>query len=89
MQPLGDGCVSHITYCNASARTLSEIPNGVPRFLKLLCRSLSAIRGRPFSSEDDFGLAIIDGIHDGALAKAETERDPIFRFDVTTTSRGQ
>ncbi len=28
--------------------------------------------------------AIIDAIHSGALAKAKTQRDPIFGFDVVT-----
>ena len=32
--------------------------------------------------------AIIDAIHDGALAKAKTERDPIFGFDVPTECPG-
>jgi phosphoenolpyruvate carboxykinase (ATP) len=32
--------------------------------------------------------AIIDAIHDGALAKANTERDPIFGFDVPTECPG-
>ena len=32
--------------------------------------------------------AIIDAIHDGALAKAKTERDPIFGFDVATECPG-
>ena len=32
--------------------------------------------------------AIIDAIHDGALAKAETRRDPIFGFDVPTECPG-
>jgi phosphoenolpyruvate carboxykinase (ATP) len=31
---------------------------------------------------------IIDAIHDGALAKAKTERDPIFGFDVPTECPG-
>src|SRR4029079_19760665 len=32
--------------------------------------------------------AIIDAIHSGALAKAKTERDPIFGFDVVTEVPG-
>ena len=32
--------------------------------------------------------AIIDAIHDGSLAKAPTERDPIFGFDVATECPG-
>ena len=32
--------------------------------------------------------AIIDAIHSGALAKAKTERDPIFGFDVPTECPG-
>jgi phosphoenolpyruvate carboxykinase (ATP) len=32
--------------------------------------------------------AIIDAIHDGALANAKTERDPLFGFDVATECPG-
>ena len=32
--------------------------------------------------------AIIDAIHDGALAKAKTERDSMFGFDVATECPG-
>jgi phosphoenolpyruvate carboxykinase (ATP) len=32
--------------------------------------------------------AIIDAIHTGALAKAKTERDPIFGFDIVTEVPG-
>src|SRR6202012_1505948 len=32
--------------------------------------------------------AIIDAIHDGSLAKAQTERDPVFRFEIAAECPG-
>jgi phosphoenolpyruvate carboxykinase (ATP) len=44
----------------------------------------------PLSISDikDIPTAMIDAIHDGALATAKTERDPVFGIDVATGCPG-